>query len=403
MLFLSIAQPESIPHTPHETVGLELRLDLFQTIDTEHIKNLLQNTTHPVLLTLRKTSQGGKFRGTEREREGLIEQLLTLNPPLFDLEYDMRPAFLQEMMQRHPLTQFLLSYHDFQSIPADLEEIYHSMQDLPAFSYKIAVRVRSTNEALKVLLFAKKYPKISVVCMGAEGAFARVLGPIVGNQIDYASVDSKEKTGPGQLSEREFMDIYHYPSLNPATAIYGLIGDPIEHSIGHLHHNAVFRKRNQNAVYVKMTVKPEELAEFIPLAKALGMRGLSVTAPLKEAIIPFVDELDDAARQIGAVNTLLFKEGRILGTNTDGVGALDAIENKLPVSGKKVVLLGAGGAARSIAFEAKRRGAAVLVLNRTPQRAQQLAADLGCAAGNLAEVPDRLRHSHQLLFSPSSD
>jgi 3-dehydroquinate dehydratase/shikimate dehydrogenase len=399
MLFISIARFDSMQHIDNKSFAIELRLDMFHRIDIEHVKHFLQNSERPVMLTVRKISQGGKFQGTESEREALIKRLLALEPPFFDLEYDMSPQLLHETIKKYSKTKFVLSYHNFQETPADLDGIYNTMQEYAAFSYKIAVLPHSTNDALKMLLFVKKHPKTSAICMGEKGEFARILGPIAGNLIDYARADSEEQTGPGQFTVSEWVDIYHYPFLNRHTSIYGLIGDPIEKSPGHLYHNAVFRKRGLNAVYVKMVVKPEELSKFIPLAIAIGIRGLSVTIPLKEKILPFLDEIEPAAKQIGAVNTLLFKNGRIIGTNTDGLGALDAIEKKSLVRRKKVVLLGAGGTARAIAFEAKARGADVLILNRTIQRAKELAADLGCEAGGLDEVPN----DYDILINCSPD
>ncbi|MGA8164111.1 MAG: shikimate dehydrogenase [Waddliaceae bacterium] len=399
MLFLSMVRPEHVQDAHGESVAMELRLDLFQNLDLEYVKSFLQRASCPVMLTLRKTSHGGKFKGTELEREALIKRLLTLNPPFFDLEYDMNPKFLRETLKSHPKTKFVLSYHHFQETPTDPDEIYRSMQKYPAFCYKIAAMANSTNDALKLLLFVRKHPQASAICMGEKGGFARVLGPIAGNLIDYASIDSKEQTGPGQLTEHELIDVYHFPSLNKNTSIYGLIGDPVENSPGHLYHNAAFRNIHLNAVYVKMAVKANELADFISLAKELGIRGVSVTIPLKEAVLPFVDEVDETAKRIGAVNTLLFAEGRIKGTNTDGIGALDAIEKKISVQGKKMVLLGAGGAARSIAFEAKARGADVLALNRTVERAKKLATDIGCEGGGLNEVPDH----YDILVNCSPD
>jgi 3-dehydroquinate dehydratase/shikimate dehydrogenase len=375
-------------HTNNKAVAIELRLDLFPCIDTKYVKNFLRNFACPVMLTIRKTAHGGKFPGTESEREALIKWLLVLEPPLFDLEYDMSPMFLHEVTKKYPRTKFILSYHHFQETPTDLDGIYRSMQEYAAFSYKIAAMAHSTNDALKMLLFVKNHPKTTVICMGEKGEFARILGPILGNLIGYASVNAEEQTGPGQLTVSELVDIYRYPSLNEHTSIYGLIGDPVEKSPGHLYHNDVFRKRGLNAVYVKMVVKPEELSEFIPLAIAIGIRGLSVTIPLKEKILPFLDEIEPVAKQIGAINTLLFKNGRIIGTNTDGFGGLDAIEKKTSVHGKKIVVLGAGGAARAIVFEAKARGADVLILNRTVQKAKELAMEMGCKAGGLDEVPD---------------
>jgi 3-dehydroquinate dehydratase/shikimate dehydrogenase len=254
------------------------------------------------------------------------------------------------------------------------------MTQKSVFSIKIASMARSTNDALRMLLFARKHPSVSVICMGEKGEFARVLAPVVGNRVNYACLHADAKTGPGQLTVEELMRIYHYDTLDEKTAIYGLIGNPVEKSPGHIHHNAVFRKRGCNAVYVKMQVQPEELSEFIPLAKELGIRGLSVTIPLKEKILSFIDEIDSS---IGAINTLKFEGGKIFGTNTDGLGALDAIEKKSLVREKKVVLLGAGGAARAIAFEAKKRGAHVFIVNRTVERAEALAKEVGCLAGEM--------------------
>jgi len=160
-----------------------------------------------------------------------------------------------------------------------------------------------------------------------------------------------------------------------------------------------FKKRNVNAVYVKMSVHPEELAEFISLAKLSGIKGVSVTIPLKEKILPFLDQLEISTKEIGATNTLSFKNESIHAINTDGFGTLNAIEKRMTVKGKTVVLLGAGGAARSIAFEAKSRGAKLFILNRTLDRARQLAEELKCQAGTLDEIPT----SYDILINCSPE
>lgn len=177
--------------------GVEVRLDLFPSIDLSMVENFLQNSSCPVMLTLRRQLQGGKFQGSEAEREALIEQLLALKPSFFDLEYDMDPTFLHETIQKYPQTKFIISYHHFEKTPVDLENIYPSLQVYAAaYSYKIAVMVSSTNQALKMLLFGKNHPKVSVICMGERGEFARVLGPVMGNLVDYACVNFDEKTAP---------------------------------------------------------------------------------------------------------------------------------------------------------------------------------------------------------------
>jgi 3-dehydroquinate dehydratase/shikimate dehydrogenase len=398
MLFLSVSPEQSKP-IPNQIDGIELRLDLATRINLELVKNLLATSLHPLMLTLRKASHGGLFQGSEEEREILIQQLLMLEPDFFDLEYDMRPNFIKKMLKNFRKTKFILSYHNFKETPADLDKIYQSMSQYSSYGYKIAALSLSTNDALRMLTFARKYPQASAICMGEKGEFARVLGPVSGNLINYASLDGKHQTSPGQLSVDDLIKIYHFPTLNPRTALYGLIGDPVNNSQGHLYHNALFEKQRLDAIYVKMCVTPEELSAFLPLAKELGFRGLSVTMPLKEKILDFIDHLDLKARKVGAVNTLLFKHGQVLGTNTDGSGALDAIEKRGSVAGKKLVLIGAGGAARAIAFEAHKRGADVLILNRTVQKAQDLSYAIGCKAGGLSEIPS----DYDILINCSPD
>jgi len=389
MLFISITRPESLQNISNVVGldGIELRLDLFPHWNLAAIEQILSTSIHPIMLTLRKSSHGGKFLDSEEEREAKILELLKLKPPFMDLEYDMRKDFLEKVLHAHPKTKFILSYHNFQNTPDNLSEIFHSMAFYPAYQYKIATMALSTNDALRMLLFAQEHSQISAICMGEKGEFARVLGPAVGNLINYANLEKKEQTAPGQLSISELVNSYRFPSLNEKTALYGLIGDPVANSQGHLYHNAVFAKCHLNAVYVKMSVKAEELTAFFPMAKKIGFKGLSVTMPLKEKVLPFLDDIDPKALPIGAINTLLFKKGRIFGTNTDGVGALDAIEKRGPVRNKKLILLGAGGAARAIAAEAYFRGADVLILNRTIEKACELAALFDCRAGGLSEVP----------------
>ena len=399
MLFVSINHPDLLQTIPDRINGIELRLDLFPEIDLKEIKNLLSFSTLPFLFTLRKSSHGGRFPGSEEEREGIIEQLLQLQPPFFDLEYDMRTTFLQMILQKYSKTKFILSYHNFQETPLDLEKVFSSMSSYPVYSYKLATLSHSTTDALRMLLFSRRHPRISAICMGEKGEFARVLGPVCGNVIDYASTTDERKTAPGQLSAHDLIHIYHYHTLNPKTALYGLIGNPVEHSRGHLYHNSIFANRHFNAVYVKMIVEPEELPLFFSLAREIGFQGLSITMPLKEKVVSFLDRIDPKAKQIGAVNTLLIEKGEIFGLNTDAIGALDAIETRGSVKGKKIVLLGAGGAARAVAFEAISRGAQVLILNRTVPKAKEVAKEIGCRAGGLSDVPS----DYQILINCSSD
>ena len=269
MLFVSIDKL-TIPHNLLKYIdGIELRLDLFSTLDFLLIDHFIKASSKPVMLTLRKALQGGGFKRSEKERKELILKLLALQPTFFDLECDMEEAFLQKTLHNHPLTKFILSHHAMKKKPGNntLHKIYCQMKKYPAYRYKLAVRVSSASEALEMLLFSKRCPKLSVICVGNKGSFARVLSPVLGNSLNYGSLDDKSKVAPGQLSISELANIYRYHSLNPQTDLYGLIGDPVEKSQGHLYHNKVFAKKNLNAVYVKMNVEKKRTYLFLRAGK----------------------------------------------------------------------------------------------------------------------------------------
>jgi 3-dehydroquinate dehydratase/shikimate dehydrogenase len=384
MLFVSLRAIDRWKEIPQEVDGIELRLDLIPSVDLKTLDRSL-----PLMFTL---------SGCLENKEERVKECLAVEPDYVDLPWDMSGEFLSEVIGNHPKTRFILSYHNHAHTPDDLELLLERMRRIPAYGYKIAALSHSANDALRMLLFSRKHPDVSAICMGEQGQFARILGPLVRNQIDYAALGD-EFTAPGQLSIDELLSIYRYRTLNPETHLYGLIGNPVSHSQGHLHHNGVFAKAHWNAVYVKIALTEEELPSFFPLAQKMGFRGLSVTMPLKEKVLPFLDQIDPEVKAIGAVNTLLFEKGGIKGANTDGKGALDAIESRGNVQGKKMVVIGAGGTAKAIAFEAKKRGADLVILNRTIKRAEELALDLHCAFGGLSDLPN----TYDLLINTSPE
>ncbi|MDD2665517.1 MAG: shikimate dehydrogenase [Methanocellales archaeon] len=188
--------------------------------------------------------------------------------------------------------------------------------------------------------------------------------------------------------------------------IYGVIGDPIEHSLSPIMHNAAFQKLGINGVYHAFRVSSENAASAILGAKALGFGGLNVTIPLKERALDVVDA-DPIAKKIGAVNTLDFKDG-ILGYNTDGIGAKRALgKRNIDVADKGVLILGSGGAARAIAFQFAQDGATLAIANRTVSRAVRLAQEIraigeGDAIGiGLETLPSLLKKVDILVNSTS--
>lgn len=362
---------------------VELRLDLFTTLDIAALQKLRSDFTIPMIFTLRSQEQGGGYTKSEEDRLVDIRRLVKLRPEYLDLESHLAPSFIHEIASESKL---ILSYHDFKATP-DLEKIYQQMRKIPAFFYKIAVAASNAIDALKLLCWVKKKENnVIAISMGPYGEISRIVAPLVGIPITYASLDNDQTTAPGQLSAKVLNERYQYRSLNTKTALYGLIGDPVDLSISDDTHNYFIRTSGFNAVYVKIKVAVSEVAQFLQLARELPFKGLSVTMPLKEAILPYLDEIDPQALEIGAVNTLHFHVGKLKGYNTDGIGALNAIEKETSIKGKKIVIIGAGGAAKSIAYEAVQRGGFVTIVNRDTEKAHQLATHFHCISKGFEQI-----------------
>jgi shikimate dehydrogenase len=173
--------------------------------------------------------------------------------------------------------------------------------------------------------------------------------------------------------------------ISGATIVHGIMGNPVSHSLSPAMHNAAFAALNLDAVYVPFPV--EDVPAAITGFKAIGVRGVSVTIPHKQAVIEYLDEIDPVAKKIGAVNTLVLSDSQVKGYNTDWLGANQALEDEMELAGSSVLLLGAGGSARAIGFGLLEAGAQVTIASRTPEPGQALAKQLDCPWHSLAEIP----------------
>jgi shikimate dehydrogenase len=186
--------------------------------------------------------------------------------------------------------------------------------------------------------------------------------------------------------------------IDAHTQLYGIIGHPVKHSLSPIIHNGVFRRLKINAVYLAFEVS--DLKKAIDGVRSLGLAGLSVTIPFKTEIMPLLDELDDLAAQIQAVNTLHNKAGKLIGYNTDWLGAVEALQGKIDLPGKKTLLLGAGGAARAIAFGLKKAGGEIFIYNRSPEKGAKLAKELG--AVYLTKLPITRELNPEIIINATS-
>ena len=361
---------------------IELRLDFAKNLNLHKLAQLRRALSIPVIFTLRKSSQGGYYQLDETTRLLEIEALCKLQPDYFDLEYDIPLEFIRRLHDLFPQIKLICSYHNFQETPQNLAEILQKMQD-PSFDfYKIATHAQSSLDALRMLKFVLDHTvnyQLTGLCMGEEGQSTRILGPVVGNAMHYACLSDQSNTAPGQLTLDELINIYHIKKLNRQTQIYALLGDPVSHSVGHILHNKAIALLDKNAVYIKLRVT-ENLDAVLAYCRSIHFAGLSITMPLKEMIVPFLDDIDSASQKIKAINTITFnaQTSQMCGLNTDGKAVVNLLKQKIALDNQIVIIFGAGGAARAIAYELIQAGVRIHIFNRTLERALKLSHELGC-------------------------
>lgn len=370
--------------------GFELRLDYWQHLNFDEVAKLRESFSIPLIFTLRKQSQGGLYSGPEEQRLKDIAKLCELQPDYLDVEYDIDSHFLQNIKTRFPRIKFICSYHDYKATPNDLTVILQQMQKTNCHYYKIATQANCAMDTVRMLQLiqnnAGKIPFIGI-SMGEFGIPTRIIGKILGNQFTFAALNVDQAVAPGQLTVHELTDIYHYQQMNSSTKIYALLGDPVAKSVGHLWHNKAFALLKEDAVYLKMRVTEQEAAEVLQELKQLPFSGFSVTMPLKQIAYEAMDELNDVAKKIHAVNTVIVNNAHYSGFNTDGLGAMQALENHIKsLANKIIVIIGAGGAARAIIYSARQLGAEVHLFNRSIEKAKELAAEFKCKAYALNQL-----------------
>ena len=370
---------------------VELRLDYINNIKAVDIETLIRAKARPVIATCRPEREGGKFTGTENERTALLEKAVDSGAEYVDIEHDVERDLINKFRKKAG-TKIIGSYHNFSETPTDaeLKEIYKRLTGIGADVVKIVTFAHNITDNIHIfrLLEYAHIPTIAF-CMGALGQISRILAPKYGSFLSFASLEKGKESAPGQLSAGELLDVYNFPGINRATDIYGLIGNPVAHSMGPLLNNTCFREEKLNAVYLPFKV--EDLPSFINGFKTLNVRGYSVTIPHKVTIMRLLDKLDPLVESIGAVNTVVNRDGKLVGYNTDSTAAVKVIEDSLAkngdrLHGKKVTIVGAGGAARAVAFGLKQKGAEITIVNRTESRAKKLARDLKCHYKRFSEL-----------------
>jgi 3-dehydroquinate dehydratase/shikimate dehydrogenase len=347
---------------------------------------LLSNRPTPCVLTCRRKQDRGRWRGDEEQRMTILRTGIVTGVEYVDLEDDIAGK-----VPRYGKTKRIISHHNFDETPEDLEKIHERLTKLDPDIVKIVTMANSTEDMVRMLKLVSdsKVPTIGF-CMGELGQPSRVLCGKYGAPFTYATFSKDREMAPGQLSFAEMKNIYRYDQINAETQVFGVLGDPVAHSLSPVIHNAAFAATGLNAVYLPIRIFKRRLRESLESLDWLGIRGYSVTIPHKQGILEKADVLDEEVSKIGAANTLFREDnGQWHAANTDYQAALDSLEKGLKdrgdesptIRGKKVLMLGAGGAARAIGWAMVHGGALLTIANRTVEKAKDLASELGCQFG----------------------
>jgi 3-dehydroquinate dehydratase/shikimate dehydrogenase len=366
----------------------ELRIDCLRR--DPDLKRILKNRPTPVVFTIRRGVDGGLWRGNEEKRQQILREAVALGVDYVDLEMDIATK-----IRRFGKTKRIVSYHNMKTTPVDLQDISDKCAEFDPDVVKVATSASTLAEASRVLHIGSvsKAPTIAIA-MGEIGIFTRILGPKFGAPFTYAGFNPERVFAAGMVHFSELRKDYAFDQINSKTEIYGVIGDPVEQSWSPAIHNAAFRHLGLNKVLVPFLVPNGELQAFFGELLWLDIKGFSVTIPHKEVIVPLLQQKEGAVERTGACNTVVIQEGdRRVGFNTDYRAAMDSLEAAMggrdggeespsPLFDKQVLILGAGGVARSIAFGLARRGAHVTISNRHDERATRLAEELGARTVN---------------------
>lgn len=367
---------------------IELRLDCLNNAERDvALTNLSEwsaGAWRPMILTLRAAEQGGHNQLSYDDRRRFWSSLDSVAKDcLVDLELDL----VRDRATEIDWSRVICSHHDVARVPPNLDQIYEQMAATRARFLKIAVQAGDATDCLSVFGLLERAQRnrreLIAIAMGPAGVMTRILGPSRGSCLTYGSLDDESTTAPGQITARDLRDVYRIDHIDRHTEIFGIVGTPVSHSLSPHIHNAAFAAADLNAVYIPFEVR--DAVSFVrrmvhPRSREIdwNLRGLSVTAPHKFAVMPELDWIDAEAREIGAVNTIVVQDDRLSGYNTDAYGFIQPLRERFgSLAGARCAIIGAGGAAGSAVWALRRENADVMVFARDREKADAALKQLG--------------------------
>ncbi|MBM4237312.1 MAG: shikimate dehydrogenase, partial [Euryarchaeota archaeon] len=350
---------------------LEIRFDHINPLPSD--LSAFRDIGVPMIATLRSAAQGGRYAGPDETKLAFLKKAIGAGFKVVDLESGSAP--LARAGRELKGAEIICSSHNFDFTP-DASTIIETLVGNAAKGdvAKAAFKINSVKDLLAIVDAAKGFSSTEkefvLIGMGELGEITRICTKKIGSIFSYASLEKGKEAAPGQL------DIDTMKALGDDPIVTGITGHPLGHSASPSMHNAAFRALGIEGRYLSLPAKEEELEDLLNLMVDLDVRGVNVTIPHKESVILYLDSLDETSSRTGAVNTVLNKEGMLTGFNTDLHGiAMTFQKAGVTTSGKKALVIGAGGAARACCSFLLDGGAKVSVTNRTRSRADALAGD----------------------------
>jgi 3-dehydroquinate dehydratase/shikimate dehydrogenase len=380
---------------------LEFRLDYLP--QPEHgvaaiTEFLTRHRDCTLLATCRRHQNRGRFNGSIEQQIRILDDAVDAGAQAVDVEIESAENVSADLDGLRGKCQLILSYHNYDGTPS-LDALFRRISRIPADAYKIVTTARKPSDNARVLALAKTHARRNVVvlAMGEIGFPTRVLSPAFGGVYTYATPNAAAGTASGQVSARQLRKLYRFDKFSKAAKIYGVIADPVRHSISPAVHNRAFQARRIDAVYLPFLVPPQHLKDFFTLADKLPVAGFSVTIPHKQKVMRYLDLIDPLARRIGAVNTVWRKAGKWRGANTDAEGVTVPLAKALRLAKARVLVVGNGGAARSAAYALSEAGAQLAIVGRNADRVRALAK--ACDAEPLSREQAEAAHFDALVHA----
>ena len=358
---------------------VELRLDYIAR--SVELARVLKNRPTAVVVTCRRKEDGGRWEKSEEDRLMLLRQSIAMGVEYIDLEEDTAAK-----IPRYGKTKRIISYHNFEGVPANLEEIHARLAKLDADIVKIAVQAQSFEDSARVIELMRnaKIPTIGIA-MGDYGSMTRILGTRYGAPFTFCVFNLDRRVAPGQLSYNDMKNIYRVDTITDKTKIFGVVADPVAHSYSPMLHNSAFQANELDCRYLPFRVAANDIEPFVRWCQREGVGGLSVTIPHKQSVLPLLTQAEAAAQGIGACNTIVISGEDRIGYNTDYRAAMECIgyglsklyEEPNPFEGRSALLLGSGGVSRAIGWGLAQRRVRVAISSRNSESAERLARELG--------------------------